>query len=47
MGTAAPGSTTPTPNDLGVLHGGRNHLLTVRDVAERLEVCSATVYRLC
>jgi excisionase family DNA binding protein len=47
MGTAAPGPTTPTPNDLGVLYGGRNRLLTVREVAEQLDVCAATVYRLC
>ena len=44
---AAPGPTTPTPNDLGVLYGGRNRLLTVREVAEQLGVCTATVYRLC
>jgi len=47
MGTAAPGPTTPTPNDLGVLYGGRNRLLTVKEVAEHLGVCTATVYRLC
>ena len=47
MGTAAPGPTTPTPNDLVVLYGGRNRLLTVREVAEQLGVCTATVYRLC
>jgi hypothetical protein len=47
MGTAPPSPTTPTPNDLGVLYGGRNRLLTVREVAEQLEVCAATVYRLC
>ena len=47
MGTASPGPTTPTPDDLGLLCGGRNRLLTVREVAEQLEVCSATVYRLC
>ncbi len=46
-GTAAPGPTTPTPNDLGVLYGGRNRLLTVREVAAQLGVCTATVYRLC
>jgi excisionase family DNA binding protein len=46
-GTAAPGPTMPTPNDLGVLYGGRNRLLTVREVAEQLDVCAATVYRLC
>jgi excisionase family DNA binding protein len=46
-GTAVPGPTTPTPNDLGVLYSGRNRLLTVREVAEQLGVCAATVYRLC
>ena len=46
-GTAAPGLIAPTPNDLVVLYGGRNRLLTVKEVAERLGVCSATVYRLC
>ena len=46
-GTAPPGPTTPTPNDLGVLYGGRNRLLTVREVAEQLGLCAATVYRLC
>jgi excisionase family DNA binding protein len=32
---------------LVALHGERNPLLRVADVAERLEVCAATVYRLC
>jgi excisionase family DNA binding protein len=31
---------------LGVVHGGREALLTVRDVAAQLGVCAATVYRL-
>ena len=47
LGTAPPGPTTPTTNDLAVLYGGRNRLLTVRDAAEQLGVCAATVYRLC
>jgi excisionase family DNA binding protein len=47
MGTAPPGLTTPTPNYLGVLYGGRNRLLTVREVAGQLGVCAATVCRLC
>jgi excisionase family DNA binding protein len=37
----------PTPNDLGVLYGGRNRLLTVSEVAEQRGVCTAIVYRLC
>jgi excisionase family DNA binding protein len=32
---------------LVALHGGRDQLLNVADVAERLGVCAATVYRLC
>jgi excisionase family DNA binding protein len=32
---------------LRVLRGGRDGLLSVRDVAEELGVCTATVYRLC
>jgi excisionase family DNA binding protein len=47
MGAATPVPTTPTPNDQEVLYGGRNRLLTVREVAEELGVCTATVYRLC
>ena len=31
---------------LGVVRGGREALLTVRDVAATLGVCGATVYRL-
>ena len=31
---------------LGVVRGGREALLTVRDVAAQLGVCGATVYRL-
>jgi excisionase family DNA binding protein len=40
-------ATTPTTTDLEALHGGRMSLLSVGAVAERLGVCSATVYRLC
>ncbi len=39
--------TTPTAADLRALDGGRNRLLTVRDVARMLGVCDATVYKLC
>ena len=46
-GTAPKVATTPTTADLVVLHGGRDPLLRVADVAERLGVCAATVYRLC
>jgi predicted DNA-binding transcriptional regulator AlpA len=40
-------ATTPTTADLVALHGGRERLLRIADVAERLAVCAATVYRLC
>jgi excisionase family DNA binding protein len=33
--------------DLAVLYGGRGQLLRVAEVAKKLGVCSATVYRLC
>ena len=46
-GTAPKVATTPTTADLVALHGGRSQLLSVADVAERLGVCAATVYRLC
>ena len=46
-GTAPKVATTPTTADLVALHGGRDRLLRVADVAERLGVCVATVYRLC
>ena len=46
-GTALKVATTPTTADLVALHGGRDRLLSVADVAERLGVCAATVYRLC
>lgn len=35
------------PRSVRVLPGGRDWLLTVREVAERLGVCTATVYSLC
>jgi excisionase family DNA binding protein len=37
----------PTTADLRALHGGPNGLLTAAEVAERLRVCTETVYRLC
>jgi excisionase family DNA binding protein len=37
----------PAPARLRALPGGAERLLTVREVAERLSVCTATVYRLC
>ena len=46
-GTAPKVATTPTTADLVALHGGRDQLLSVADVAKRLGVCAATVYRLC
>jgi excisionase family DNA binding protein len=46
-GTAPKVATTPTTADLVALHGGRDRLLRVTDVAERLGVCAAIVYRLC
>jgi excisionase family DNA binding protein len=32
---------------LEVLHGGRDGLLSVRDAAEQLGLCTATIYGLC
>ena len=46
-GTAPRVATTPTISDLVALHGGRDRMLRVADVAEKLGVCAATVYRLC
>ena len=40
-------ATLPTTADLAVLHCGRGQLLKVADVARKLGVCNATVYRLC
>jgi len=40
-------SVAATPADLRVLWGGRDRLLTVAKDAEHLDVCNATVYRLC
>ena len=37
----------PAPARLRVLPSGTVRLLTVREVAERLAVCKATVYGLC
>jgi len=45
-GTAPRGRTTPTTADLVSYWGGRHQLLRVREVAEQLGVCNATVYRL-
>jgi excisionase family DNA binding protein len=46
LGTAPRVATTPTTYDLAALWGGRDPLLRVREVAEQLGVCAATVYRL-
>jgi excisionase family DNA binding protein len=45
-GTAPRVRTTPTTADLVSYWGGRYRLLRVREVAEQLGVCNATVYRL-
>jgi excisionase family DNA binding protein len=45
-GTAPRVQTTPTTADLVSYWGGRYRLLRVREVAEQLGVCNATVYRL-
>lgn len=37
----------PAPARLRVLPGGAERLLNVREVAEQLGVCTATVYDLC
>jgi excisionase family DNA binding protein len=39
--------TIPTVSDLHALHGGPEVLLTVTEVAQRLRVCTQTVYKLC
>ncbi|NVJ08309.1 helix-turn-helix domain-containing protein [Myxococcus sp. AM001] len=44
---AAPVLQGPTPARLCALPGGAERPLTVREVAERLAICTATVYRLC
>jgi integrase len=44
---AAPVLQGPAPARLRVLPGGTERLLTVREVAERLGVCTATIYGLC
>ncbi|MEJ7570210.1 MAG: helix-turn-helix domain-containing protein [Gaiellaceae bacterium] len=43
---AAPPGAAARPQ-LRVIDGGRDGLLTVRDVAAQLGVCTATVYALC
>jgi excisionase family DNA binding protein len=40
-------ATLPTTVDLAVLYSGRGQLLKVAEVAKKLGVCNATVYRLC
>jgi excisionase family DNA binding protein len=45
-GTAPRVRTTPTTADLVSYWGGRYRLLRVREVAEYLGVCNATVYRM-
>ena len=45
-GTAPRVRTTPTTADLVSYWGGKYRLLRVREVAEQLGVCNATVYRL-
>jgi len=45
-GTAPRARTSPTTADLVSYWGGRHRLLRVREVAEQLGVCNATVYRL-
>ena len=45
-GTAPRVRTTPTTADLVSYWGGRHRLLRVKEVAEQLGVCHATVYRL-
>jgi len=41
-----PGSTATVP-DLQGMRGGKDGLLSVREVAEQLGLCTATVYGLC
>jgi hypothetical protein len=42
-----PDPRVPTTADLWALDGGRDQLLTVREVAEHLNVGAWAVYRLC
>ena len=42
-----PAATTPTLADLGLLYGGRDRLLRAAEVAERLGISTATVYKIC
>ena len=46
-GPAPKVATLPTTVDLAVLYSGRSQLLRVADIAKKLGVCNATVYRLC
>jgi len=46
-GTARRCLIAPTVADLSAFRGGRDRLLKASEVAERLGVCAATVYRLC
>ena len=41
------GPASTPPARLEVIRGGADNLLTVRQVAERLSVSTATVYKLC
>ena len=47
VGMAPRFATTPTAADLYALRGGPEALLTAAQVAQRLRVCTETVYRLC
>ena len=44
---ASAGPVSTPPARLEVIRGGADNLLTVRQVAERLSVSTATVYKLC
>jgi excisionase family DNA binding protein len=46
-GTAPGVATTPTVADLAMLRSKNGALLRVSEVADKLGVCNATVYRLC
>jgi hypothetical protein len=45
-GTVPRGTTVGSSARLAVLRGGGGRLLTVPEVAEELQVCRATVYRI-
>jgi excisionase family DNA binding protein len=46
-GDSPASATTPTLADLAGLYADGSGLLTVKEIAQQLGVCAATIYRLC